>query len=193
LAVSAHDVAAYVLQKQGGMSSMKLQKLVYYSQAWHLVWDDEPLFNERIEAWANGPVVYELFDAHRGQFSLGTSWSRGDIKNLSNSQRETIDIVLNHYGKLTGQALSALTHDEAPWRDARQGLPDTARSNAEITPEAMLEFYGALAQSDDEDVMDEGDWEAYYEADAEMARQYEAELAAEHERDMYGPDPHDFI
>ena len=195
LTVTAHDVAAYVLKRQGAMSAMKLQKLCYYSQAWHLVWDDEPLFNERIEAWANGPVVYELFDAHRGLFSVG-SWPRGNADALSDSQRETIDIVLNHYGKLSGQDLSALTHSEAPWRDARKGLPDTARCNAAITTTALLEFYGALAQSDDADIVYKMDWESYYESDAEMARHYEAELAAEYERDMAverGPDPSDYI
>ena len=53
--VNVLDIAAYILCKQGAMTAMKLQKLVYYSQAWSLVWDDKPLFRERIEAWANGP------------------------------------------------------------------------------------------------------------------------------------------
>ncbi len=51
MARSVQDVAAYIIERHGRMSSMKLQKLVYYSQAWHLVWDDEPLFPERIQAW----------------------------------------------------------------------------------------------------------------------------------------------
>lgn len=42
------DVAAYILQKHGRMTTMKLQKLVYYSQAWSLVWDEKPLFQERM-------------------------------------------------------------------------------------------------------------------------------------------------
>ena len=54
---NVHDVAAMILNEQGAMTAMKLQKLVYYCQAWHLVWDEECLFPERIEAWANGPVV----------------------------------------------------------------------------------------------------------------------------------------
>lgn len=40
------DTARYILEKSGTMSTMKLQKLCYYSQAWALVWDDAPLFNE---------------------------------------------------------------------------------------------------------------------------------------------------
>ena len=55
--VSVLDVAAYILKKLGSMTTMKLQKLVYYSQAWSLVWDEQSLFIESIEAWANGPVV----------------------------------------------------------------------------------------------------------------------------------------
>ena len=58
--VSVFDVAAYILDKLGPISTIKLQKLVYYCQAWSLVWDEEPLFSERIEAWVNGPVVREL-------------------------------------------------------------------------------------------------------------------------------------
>jgi len=52
MSLSVHDVAAYILKKQGEMSAMKLQKLVYYSQAWSLVWDEKPLFRAQIEAWA---------------------------------------------------------------------------------------------------------------------------------------------
>jgi uncharacterized phage-associated protein len=47
---TAHDVAAYILRGQGEMTAMKLEKLVYYAQAWSLVWDEEPLFKERVEA-----------------------------------------------------------------------------------------------------------------------------------------------
>src|SRR5258708_570857 len=61
---TVHDVAAYILGKCGPMTAMKLQKLVYYSQAWGLVWDERPLFAEQIEAWANGPVVRDLYDKH---------------------------------------------------------------------------------------------------------------------------------
>ncbi len=60
--VSVHDVAAIILQECGEMTAMKLQKLVYYSQAWSLVWDDAPSFPEEIQAWANGPVVPVLYE-----------------------------------------------------------------------------------------------------------------------------------
>ena len=55
---SVHDVAAYILREQGAMSTWKLQKLVYYSLAWHLVWDDEPLFEEPAHALPARPRVH---------------------------------------------------------------------------------------------------------------------------------------
>ena len=92
--VAAAIIAEFQRQYPGeSITTLKLQKLVYYSQAWHLVWDEEPLFSERIEAWANGPVVRELYRVHRGDFKV-SKWSEGRISNLTKSQKETIDAVL---------------------------------------------------------------------------------------------------
>ena len=72
---TVHDVAAYILEHHGPMTAMKLQKLVFtYSQAWSLVWDEQALFPERIEAWANGPVVPALYDQHRRRFRGRGRW-----------------------------------------------------------------------------------------------------------------------
>lgn len=141
--ISAHDIAAYILSRRGEMTAMKLQKLVYYAQAWSLVWDEEPLFEERIEAWANGPVVRELYNAHRGKFKVN-DWPQGDPSRLSQVQRESVDAVLTYYGDKTSQWLSDLTHMEDPWRDARRGLPPGERGNEEISHAAMMEYYSGL-------------------------------------------------
>jgi uncharacterized phage-associated protein len=141
--VSAHDVAAYILEKYGPISAMKLQKLVYYAQAWSLVWDDRPLFSERIEAWANGPVVRDLYDRHRGKFEV-RDWPDGDPGKLSTADRATLDAVLGFYGDKPAQWLSDLTHSERPWREARRGAPEGAPSTAVISPESMRAYYGSL-------------------------------------------------
>lgn len=60
------DIAEYILGKLGFVSTMKLQKLAFYSQALSLVKTGEPLFREQFQAWVNGPVCYELFARHRG-------------------------------------------------------------------------------------------------------------------------------
>lgn len=141
--VSVHDVAAYILAKAGPMTAMKLQKLVYYTQAWSLVWDDRRLFRARIEAWANGPVVPTLYKWHRGLFRVD-DWPKGDPEKLDKLARETVDAILKYYGKRSPHWLSELTHREPPWRDARKGLSPGERGSNEITPAAMAEYYGAL-------------------------------------------------
>jgi uncharacterized phage-associated protein len=141
--VSAHDVAAYIIAKHGPLSAMKLQKLVYYAQAWSLVWDDRQLFPEPIEAWANGPVVRDLYERHRGRFEL-RDWQWGNAATLDGDARDTVDAVLKFYGHKSAQYLSDLTHSESPWAEAREGVPDGERGAAEISLASMAEYYGSL-------------------------------------------------
>jgi uncharacterized phage-associated protein len=140
---SVFDVVKYILSKKKPISAMKLQKLVYYCQAWSLVWDEEQLFREKIEAWANGPVVPELYDWHRGKYTIN-SIRRGDEDNLEAYQKETIDAVLKFYGNKSPQWLSDLTHNEDPWRNARKGIPEGERGNTEISLASIEEYYSSL-------------------------------------------------
>jgi uncharacterized phage-associated protein len=143
--VSVHDVASYILENMSPMTAMKLQKLVYYCQAWHAVWEEEALFSENIEAWANGPVVPQLYDRHRGQFLVTSPWGAGESANLSESQKESVGIVLDGYGKLNPQQLSDLTHSEDPWKIARNGCPADQRCRNDITLDSMVEFYSSIS------------------------------------------------
>lgn len=138
-----YDVAAYILHEKGEMTSWKLQKLVYYSQAWSLVWDDEPIFDEEIQAWANGPVCPALYSEHRGRFKI-SEIGKGDPDLLSQDEKDTIDVVIEHYGKKSAQYLSELTHQEEPWKAAREGLKPGERGQRMITLESMAEYYGGL-------------------------------------------------
>jgi uncharacterized phage-associated protein len=144
--VNVLDAAAYILEKRGPMTAMRLQKLVYYSQAWSIVWDDIQLFPEEIEAWKNGPVVRELWEKHRGQYHVDASDIRDGNKNaLDEGQRETVDAVLQFYGDHSAQWLSDLTHLEDPWRDA------WARgANSTITKEALAEYYSSIELPDEQ-------------------------------------------
>lgn len=138
------DVAKYILEKKGTMSTMKLQKLCYYAQAWSLVWDDRPLFDEDFEAWANGPVCKELFLKTKGQFAVSASDETGGEGNLTKDETDTIDQVLDHYGSQNAQWLSQLTHMEDPWNEAREGISAGMGCNKIITKESMALYYGGL-------------------------------------------------
>ncbi len=138
------DVASYILERRGSMTGMKLQKLVYYSQAWSLVWEEAPLFEEPIEAWAYGPVVPALYDLHRGNLEI-SKLRKGDPDILSQNQKETIEKVLEYYGDRPTWWLSDLTHIEDPWREARAGCEDGERCNRVISHAAMFEYYSSLS------------------------------------------------
>ncbi|MDP3013951.1 MAG: DUF4065 domain-containing protein [Candidatus Subteraquimicrobiales bacterium] len=141
--VSVFDVAAYILKKCGLMTTMKLQKLIYYCQAWSLVWDEEPIFKEPIEAWASGPVVRRLYDCHRGKFKIRTC-APGNPEHLTDTQKDTINAVLKYYGDKKSQWLSDLTHSEDPWKLARKGLGPSDRGDKVITHAGMMEYYSSL-------------------------------------------------
>jgi uncharacterized phage-associated protein len=142
--VRAIDAADYILQKLGRMSAMKLQKLMYYSQVWTLVWTEKPLFLDRIEAWANGPVVPSLYQKHRGCFRIPKAFFGGEPSRLSDDQRDAVKRVLDFYGSKDPQWLSNLTHIESPWKEARMGLKPGERGNNAISMESMLEYYSSL-------------------------------------------------
>ena len=138
------DTAKYILKKQGQLSTMKLQKLCYYSQAWSLVFNDKPLFEEDFQAWTNGPVCPELYQVRKGHFSVNYEQMQGDESCLNPDQIDTIQKVLDYYGDKNAQWLSDLTHLETPWVEARGFLPFGAACTNIITKESMAMYYGSL-------------------------------------------------
>lgn len=142
--VSVFDVAKYILEKQGAMSTWKLQKLCYYAQAWHYTWTEKRLIKEDFQAWRNGPVCPELYAAHKGKFMITADDINGEPNNLNDDEKESIDIELGGYGNMEPFDLRAQTHLETPWKDARGNLPEDANCENIITVESMGNFYGSL-------------------------------------------------
>lgn len=139
------DVAKYITERSGEVSAMKLQKLMYYAQAWSLVWEEEPLFTNDFQAWANGPVLPSLYARHRSMFKVNSAlFPEANSDNLSAAERGNVDKVLAFYGDKTAQWLSNLTHQENPWLQARDGLPVGASSEAVIAQASIHEYYSSL-------------------------------------------------
>lgn len=143
---SVHDVATFITEKLGQVDALRLQKLVYYCQGWHLAWEDALLFPEHIQAWANGPVVYELFKCHRGRYTITASNMDcgGNSDNLLPNERETINAVLKSYGELSGRQLSIMTHNEDPWKQARADRLAGEPSTNQITIGSIASFFQSL-------------------------------------------------
>ena len=153
---SASDIADWFLAKidrEAGdaVTHLKLQKLVYYAQAWTLALLGHPLIEEEFEAWAHGPCVPSLWERfrHHGWEALPEPDSAPD---LPEDIRELLGEVLDVYGNLSAKYLEELVCKESPWKEARDGLPPEVRSENVIRKQMMADYYKELYHiSADED------------------------------------------
>lgn len=143
---TASDVAKYFIssfqKKDKEISNLKLQKLLYYAQAWHLALYDVPLFDDKIEAWVHGPVVPGVFREYK-RFGWNPLSVQGANHIFSDEVNSHLKEVVRVYGKFDAVDLERMTHREDPWRDARGNLAPDEPSNRAITLEAMEKFYSA--------------------------------------------------
>jgi uncharacterized phage-associated protein len=150
---SAIDVARMLVylaaceEEPDYLTHLRLQKLLYYVQGWSLAMRNKPMFNGRIEAWAHGPVVKEVY------FALAVHGSRpimpdaiGVPETLTTGEMEFIQSVWESYKRFSAGSLREMSHKEAPWVDARNGLSPAERCEHEITHDAMRRFFSSLAK-----------------------------------------------
>jgi len=104
------DVLAYLHARYQTTGRLQRQKLLYFSQAWHLAWFGTPLFSDPVTAWENGPVV-------RSAWRVDKTWAENPIQgfNLTQDEQNTIDAIMAFYGHMNGSQLRDLTHAEGPW------------------------------------------------------------------------------
>lgn len=142
LVLAANDVASVVISRSGPWTdATRLQKLLYYVQAWHLAITDEPLFPERIKAWKNGPVVPQVWHERKDQASRCATTQRVEEIPVDDFTSDLIDLVLASYGSMSADELSALTHVEGPWMDARGATPEGTESRESIDLRSMARYY----------------------------------------------------
>lgn len=131
----ARDVAAYII-KTIPVDPLKLQKLLYYTQAVSLVKHKKPAFDDVIEAWDYGPVVREIYDTYKKYGFDDIKKAVGSAEALDVDTINSADMVIEYYGAKSGPALINETHSEAPWQEAyKKG------QNTPIAPDAMKKYY----------------------------------------------------
>jgi uncharacterized phage-associated protein len=149
--ILAFDLAKYILAIHGAMSHLKLQKLLYYVDAWHLVFYDNALIPEDFKAWVHGPVCVAVWNEVKKLSVLkGEVCIKKDVKEeiitsverqLNNDQVALIKGVLKEYGDKPDYHLEYLTHSETPWKEARGNLPPNEPSYKKIKKTTMQSFY----------------------------------------------------
>ena len=128
------DIASYITNIIE-VDKLKLQKLLYYTQAVSLVRFNKPAFSEKIEAWEYGPVVPEVYKKIK-KYDVPIKIKRATDEPIDTNIIEAIDMVIKYYGDMSGIALMAETHSEKPWKDAyKKGI------NSEITAKAIKDYY----------------------------------------------------
>lgn len=139
------DVARYILKKHGPRATMNLHKLVYYCQAWSLVWTDKPLFHEKFVAWPCGPVCQDLYEIHKGQYIIGSSMLNGKCHStLTEDEIDTINTVLDYYMKFEQYALKEQVTSEYPYKKAWEKRKNEPDSKQEITISDIKKYYRKL-------------------------------------------------
>jgi uncharacterized phage-associated protein len=144
---TTNQVADYIIFKfkEDNLTNLKLQKLLYYVQAWSLAIRGTRFIDCKFEAWVHGPVCRELYNRFKGLYtfvSLSTEDYEGIVSAISEKDRGFIDFILDNYGGFSGSELEAMSHDEAPWQEARKGCKQYEASNKEISEESMKKYYG---------------------------------------------------
>lgn len=140
---SIFDVANWFLSKES-MTHKKLQKLCYYAQAWCYALKGYKLTDTTFEAWVHGPVSPVLYERFK-DFGYDTIRLCGNfIPPFDSGDLELLESVWVTYGNHTGNALEALTHNELPWKVARQGYEPGERCSIPISPEIMKSYYQSI-------------------------------------------------
>ena len=149
---SIHDIADYIIlrvkseDKGASLINLKLQKLLYYVQAWSYGINKKPMFTADFEAWIHGPVNREIYDRFNPTKYLYSEINPEDCQNknvvLSSEDAEFVDFILENYLKYSGAELERLSHSEQPWVKTRGDLGINERCDKVISPELMIEYYG---------------------------------------------------
>ena len=141
----AIDVANWFINqfdKESGdvITHLKLQKLIYFSEAWSQVLLDRELFSENMEAWSHGPVVREVFSQFKS-FGLNPLDATDDVIEFDSDVKDVLLQVMETYGNVSAKALEHLTHQDIPWKEARGDLSPEVKCSNSISKQSIKSFF----------------------------------------------------
>ena len=134
------------------LTNMRLQKLLYYCQGWSLALRAVPLFPERIEAWAHGPVVPDVYREFKDYKGHVLNFETEEVPDweLADEEVDHIASVWLSYKNHSASSLREITHRETPWIKTRNGIGPLDRCEEEIPVPLMKRYFDRKAEEDDE-------------------------------------------
>lgn len=151
------EICSYIInysnEKEYDISNLKLQKLLYFIQVYFLIKNDEPCFEEKIEAWDFGPVVPIAYNQYKQYGSMNIppvtmyidrfgnnpyQIKRIEYDNIyiSKNDRKMINNVIDKLADYTATDLVAITQNQAPWREVHED-----DQHNEITHESLIKYF----------------------------------------------------
>jgi uncharacterized phage-associated protein len=127
------------------ITHLKLQKLLYYAQAWSMVLCNKSLFEEDFEAWSHGPVLPDIYQQYK-HFGFEALPNSDWPNTIAPNAERMLEDVQKVYGEKSARYLEELTHQEMPWIEARNGLPLEVRCSNIISKESMFRFYSRMLE-----------------------------------------------
>jgi len=147
--ITYKDIADYLLalanETGEPITNLKLQKLVYYAQAWHLANYSKPLFKKDFEAWVHGPVIPELYQSYKekGSSPIETDLELNKVEKRFNKKTlGFLEEFVSVYMPFTAYQLEQMVHSEDPWIKTREGREPDERCNDSIPKDLIMKFYG---------------------------------------------------
>lgn len=139
------SVISYIFEKAREVTPLALQKMLYFIEGFFMAFYNTTLYKEDCVAWLHGPVyeaVYDIFKTFK--FSpiddLRFVILKNRFNDLSQREKEVIDLIVDSFGMYSGKALEVITHKEEPWINARKGFSPTEPSRVCI-PKKDIEKY----------------------------------------------------
>lgn len=131
-------IVCYCNEKEYFLSNLKLQKLLYFVQAYFLLTKGEPCFAEKLEAWEFGPVVPEAYREYKryGGGNIPALYCGRDAESINKEDRKVIESVVDHFADYSATDLKELTQRQKPWLDAY--VPDKQK---EITLNSIRAYF----------------------------------------------------
>ena len=138
------------------ITPLKLQKILYYIQAWHIAkFEKESLFDTLPEAWVNGPVYRQIYNQYKGSFFKNANiqatldedglaqalMAKQSEMDLDEKQLTLVNAVLDAYSKLSDERLVLMTHSEDPWTEIRKNLSPIERSDKKLSVDTIYNYF----------------------------------------------------
>ena len=136
----------YIISRSIEITPLALQKLLYFAQSFHKIFIGKFMFNEECEAWVHGPVYREIYFKYKdhGYNPIDDNQKQFECFDLSDSEKEVIDAVINYFGCYSGKILEKMTHATTPWKETRVGLTDEEVSNRIIRKDMIEKYFNQV-------------------------------------------------